>query len=114
VFSAALAAHIELHYQDDKEKNRLCAVVPPPEADTDFANFTAIALSNQYNWSQDEALSKWILNNRLDGFSQMSKSARGNAEKEALLKRMRSNGVAAVMNLIKLDQNYKTQQQEAV
>ncbi|WOJ97028.1 NAD(P)/FAD-dependent oxidoreductase [Congregibacter brevis] len=110
VFSAALAAHVELNYEGDDEKNRLCAVVPPPEADTDFAHFTAIALTNQYNWSQDSDLSKWILKNRLDGFSQMARGADGNDEKMALLNRMRSNGVAAVMNLMKLDQEYKQQE----
>lgn len=110
VFSAALAAHVELNYEGDDEKNRLCAVVPPPEADTDFAHFTAIALTNQYNWSQDSDLSKWILNNRLDGFSKMARGAEGNDEKMALLNRMRSNGVAAVMNLMKLDQEYKQQE----
>ena len=107
MFSAALIAHVELNYEGDEEKNRLCAIVPPPEADTDFANFTAIAMMNQYNWSQDEALSEWILNNRLDGFSQMVKGAMGNPEKEAILKRMRANGPNAVMNLMKLDQEYK-------
>ncbi|MEM1402581.1 MAG: NAD(P)/FAD-dependent oxidoreductase [Pseudomonadota bacterium] len=107
VFSAALAAHVELNYEGDEEKNRLCAVVPPPEADTDFANFTAIAMMNQYNWGQDAALSEWILNNRLDGFSQMVQSAAGNPEKEAILKSMRANGPSAVMNLMKLDQEYK-------
>lgn len=110
VFSAALAAHIELNYEGDDEKNRLCAVVPPPEADTDFAHFTAIALTNQYNWSQDAELSQWILKNRLDGFSKMTKTAEGNDAKIAVLKRMRSHGVAAVMNLIKLDQEYKQQE----
>ena len=107
VFSAALAAHIELNYNTDEEKNKLCAVVPPPEADTDFAHFTAISFTNQYNWGQDAALSEWILNNRLDGFSRMVKSAEGDPEKEAVLHRMRSNGVAAVMNLMKLDQEFK-------
>ena len=101
------SSHVELNYEGDEEKNRLCAIVPPPEADTDFANFTAIAMMNQYNWSQDEALSEWILNNRLDGFSQMVKGAMGNPGKEAILKRMRANGPNAVMNLMKLDQEYK-------
>lgn len=107
VFSAALIAHVELNYEGDEEKNRLCAVVPPPEADTVFAHCTAVSFTNQYNWSQDAELSEWILQNRLDGFSQMVKTAEGNPEKIAVLKRMRSNGVAAVMNLMKLDQEYK-------
>jgi len=110
VFSAALAAHVELNYEGDEEKNHLCTVVPPPEADTDFAHFTAIAMMNQYNWSQDRALSEWILNNRLDGFGQLVKNAQGDSDKEALLKRMRASGPSAVMNLMKLDQDYKAEQ----
>lgn len=112
VFSAALSAHVELTYDGDEEKNRLCAVVPPPEADTDFAHFTAIALMNQYNWGQDESLSEWILNNRLDGFSRLVQRAKNDPEKGALLSRLRASGPDAVMNLIKLDQEFKSQQGE--
>lgn len=109
VFSAALAAHIELNYEGDEAKNKLCAVVPPPDSDTGFAHFTAIAMMNQYHWGQDAALSEWILNNRLDGFSQMVVAAKGNPEKEAVLKRLKDNAPNAVMNLLKLDQEFQAQ-----
>ena len=110
VFSAALAAHIELNYADDAAKNKLCAVVPPPDTDTGFAHFTALAMMNQYHWGLDARLSEWILNNRLDGFSQMVKAAKGDPDKEAVLKRLRDNAPNAVMNLMKLDQEYRAAQ----
>lgn len=110
VFSASLIAHVELAYGSDEEKNRLCAVVPPPEADTDFAHFTAIAMTNQFNWSQDADLSTWMYHNRLDGFSKMVVAAQGDEKKMAVLGRMRQAGTGAVMNLMKLDQEYKQQE----
>ncbi|GHD38348.1 NAD(P)/FAD-dependent oxidoreductase [Parahalioglobus pacificus] len=111
VFSAAMIAHLDLSYPDDAAKNALATPVPPPESDKEFANFTAISMTNQYLWSQDAALSEWILHNRLDGFSQMVKNAAGDPKKEAVLARMSKNGFNAVMNLTKLYQQY--QQEEA-
>ncbi|MBT8113869.1 MAG: hypothetical protein KJP04_00715, partial [Arenicella sp.] len=67
VFSAALIAHVELKYSSDEDKNRLCGVVPLPNTTMDFIRFTAAALMNQYQWSQDADLQRWIAANRLDG-----------------------------------------------
>lgn len=102
VFSAALIAHVELTMDDEEEKNGLCTVVPPPEGPSNFAYFTAVSLTNQYLWSQDEGLRDWIRNNRLDGFSKMAESAGDDADKSAIIRRLREHGVAAVMNLHKL------------
>ncbi|MFT7288549.1 MAG: hypothetical protein ACI87W_002671 [Halieaceae bacterium] len=107
-FSAALIAHVELSYNGDEEKNKLTAVVPPPESTTDFAFFTAVSFTNQYLWSQDAELSQWIRGNRLDGFSKMAEKGAASApQKAALLTRMRESGPAAVMNLYKLHNDYQ-------
>ncbi|MEM9396946.1 MAG: NAD(P)/FAD-dependent oxidoreductase [Pseudomonadota bacterium] len=102
VFSASLIAHVELSMASDEEKNAVTAPVPPPEADTDFAYFTAVSMMNQFLWSQNEELAEWLLNNRLDGFSRMVKNASADQDKTALLKRMREFGPDAVMNLHKI------------
>ncbi len=100
VFSAALIAHVEAAYNDEAEKNRLCGVVPLPNHDTDYIKFTSAFMMNQYNWGQDKALSKWLLGNRLDGFSDMVAGVdRDDTEKVAVLKRIRKNAPMAVMKL---------------
>ncbi len=100
VFSAALIAHLEAAYENEAEKNRLCGVVPLPNHDTDYIKFTSAFMMNQYNWGQDKALSKWLLGNRLDGFSDMVAGVdREDAEKVAVLKRIRKNAPMAVMKL---------------
>jgi len=103
VFSAAFIAHIEAAYEDEDEKNRLCGVVPLPNHDTDWLRMMIAFMMNQYNWSQDEKLREWLLNNRLDGFSKMVKNINNNDHtKKEILKRLRRNAVPAVTKLQQL------------
>jgi hypothetical protein len=100
VFSAAFIAHVEAAYSDEAEKNRLCAVVPLPNHDTDYIRFTAAFMMNQYNWSQDKGLRKWLLNNRLDGFSKLVAGIKeDDVEKQAIMKRIRDNAMPAMGKL---------------
>lgn len=100
VFSAAFIAHVEATYPDEKKKNELCAVVPLPNSDTDWIKMTIAFMMNQYNWSQDKELRNWLLNNRLDGFSKMVRSvSKEDAEKQAILTRIRNNVMPAMMKL---------------
>ena len=100
VFSAAFIAHIEATYEDEKEKNELCAVVPLPNHDTDWIRMMSVFMMNQYRWSQDKELRKWLLHNRLDGFSQLVRSvSKEDEEKQVILKRLRDNAMPAVMKL---------------
>ena len=103
VFSGSLIAHVETHYDDEAEKNRLCAVVPLPNKAEDFVPMTLAAMMNQYNWSQDKPLRTWIRDNRLDGFTKLTGSVDpDDAEKVAILMRMRDNAPKAVGNLMQL------------
>ena len=100
VFSAALIAHVEAAYDDEDEKNRLCGVVPLPNDDTDYIKFTAINLMNQYNWSQDKDLRKWLAGNRLDGMSDLILNIKEDEkDKIAVLQRLRSNAPKAAEKL---------------
>jgi len=100
VFSAAFIAHIEASITDEAEKNRLCAVVPLPNADTDYLRLTAAFMMNQFNWSQNPEIRTWLLNNRLDGFSQMVRDiAPDDSDKQAILKRLRDNAPLAMGKL---------------
>lgn len=69
VFSAAFIAHAELAYTDDAEKNAICNVVPHPDSAEDFIRVTLANTLNNVIWSQDQVLTQWLVNARLDGFS---------------------------------------------
>lgn len=100
VFSAAFIAHIELTRETEEEKNRLCTVVPLPNHDTDWIRMQAAFMMNQYNWSQEKDLRKWLLDNRLDGYSQLvSGIEEHETDKLAIMKRMRDYAVPSVMKL---------------
>ncbi|MEL7463985.1 MAG: NAD(P)/FAD-dependent oxidoreductase, partial [Pseudomonadota bacterium] len=60
-------------------------------------------MMNQFNWSQDKALRSWMTENRLDGFSKMARSVDPeDAEKVAILMKMRDAAKPAMMNGMKL------------
>jgi len=100
VFSAAFIAHVEASYPNDEIKNKICNVVPLPNTDLDWLRLTAAFLMNQHIWSQDPDLKKWLLNNRLDGFSKLVRAVKeDDMEKLMILKRMRDNGKPAMAKL---------------
>ncbi len=100
VFSAAFIAHVEASYPNDEIKNKICNVVPLPNTDLDWLRLTAAFLMNQHIWSQDPDLKKWLLNNRLDGFSKLVRAVKeDDIEKLMILKRMRDNGKPAMAKL---------------
>lgn len=108
VFSAAFIAHVEASLgededENDEEKNRLCGVVPLPNHDTDWIRMFSAFMVNQYNWSQNDELSAWLIGNRLDGFSAMMKSVKeDDEEKQAIIRRIRDNAFPAVARLQEL------------
>nr|WP_070960022.1 NAD(P)-binding protein [Hyphomonas sp. Mor2] len=100
VFSAAFIAHIELTRDTEEEKNRLCAVVPLPNHDTDWIRMQAAFMMNQYNWSQEKDLRQWLRENRLDGYSQLVAGIEEHeTEKLAIMNRFREFSVPSVMKL---------------
>ena len=103
VFSASLIAHIEAAYQNDQQKNALSQIVPLPNKATDWLTVNAAFMRNQYIWSQDKSLQKWLYCSRLDGFSKLvADIAKDDIEKQAILMRLRSNMPKAMENLMRL------------
>lgn len=103
VFSGSLIAYLDAHYEDEDEKNRLAQPVAIPNTLQDFVTMTLGAMMNQFNWSQDKTLREWIRQNRLDGFTKLiSEIDPQNAEKMAIMSRIRENAPKAVTNLMKL------------
>ena len=102
-FSAALVAYVEAHYDDDETRNRLCAPVPFPHQFKDYPRTNVVNMMNQFQWMQDKPLSRWIRNSRLDGFGKLIAAVDpGDAEKLAVLDRLRGNAMAAMANLQRL------------
>ncbi len=102
-FSAALVGHIEATLDDETEKNRLCAPVPMPDAPREWLTATIANMTNQYNWTRDPDLRRWITDCRLDGFARIVRDAdKSDARKQALIARMRETAFPAVSNLQRL------------
>ncbi len=102
VFSAAVIAYVEANYETQKEKNKLCQVVPLPNHDTDWLRMLAAMMQNQFTWSQDKALRKWVMENRLDGFGKVVRNAdKANEAQMAIMQRLKNSALPAMMNLQK-------------
>jgi hypothetical protein len=96
-FSAALLAFIETNMKDDAQKNQLCSVIPLPDQPVHYLAMMAASMSNQYQWSKNEAIRRWINSTRLDAFSAMARNVKPfETDKLALLERYGKNvGLAA-------------------
>jgi len=102
-FSAALAAYVETHFDDDKTKNRLCGPVPFPHTLDDYPRAMLASMWNQFQWGQDKALRQWMRQSRLDGFGKlMASAARDDQHKQAIIARLKDHAAAAIGNLQKL------------
>ena len=100
LFSASFIAHVEANYKGEEKQNELCQVVRLPNHDTDWIPMMAAQMTNQFTWSQDKALRRWVRANRLDGFSDLVKSVvKEDAQKMAILKKMRDNALPALLKL---------------
>jgi hypothetical protein len=100
VFSAAFIAHVEASYGDDVTKNKICTVVPLPNTINDWIRLTAAFMKNQHVWGQDPNLRQWLLEHRLDGFSNLVRNVQQHEiEKIEILTRLKSAGPAAMQKL---------------
>lgn len=102
-FSAAMTAYVEAHYDDDAQKNRLCASVPFPHSLAEYPRAMLANMMNTFQWGQDKALREWIRTSRLDAFGKLTASVdKHDAGKQALLARVKELAAPAVANLQKL------------
>jgi len=114
VFSAAFIAHIEATFEDEKEKNKICGLVPLPNHDTDWIRMLVAMMTNQFTWSKYKGIRKWSTANRLDGFSAMVRGvSKEDVEKQAILKKMKEYGMPAMMKLQQFMQEINTTDQTA-
>ncbi len=99
-FSAALIGHVELSYNDEALKNRICKPVPLPDTPVTWLTMQAATLANRYVWGRDKGIARWLVDSRLDGFSKMMDDVQEHeAEKIAVMERLRAAIVPAVGKL---------------
>ena len=102
VFSASVMAYVEAHYEDEARKNEICNVIPLPNHSTDWIKVVAAGMMNQFVWSQDKELRRWIRNNRLDAFGRLMRNIEeGETEKQKIMQRMRGASMQAMEKLQK-------------
>lgn len=65
-FSAAMIAHVEATYEDDKLKNALCGPVPIPNAPLDFPLVMLQTNLNTIAWLRQPQTASWLGNSRLN------------------------------------------------
>jgi hypothetical protein len=66
LYSAALIAYVESHFDDPREMNAMCSVVPSPELPTDWLAMWAVTLANTARWQQNEQVRGWLSQCRLN------------------------------------------------
>ncbi|MGE0600123.1 MAG: NAD(P)-binding protein [Dehalococcoidia bacterium] len=67
VFSAAFIAHVEAAFDDEAEKNRICAPQAIPDTPADFLEVLQIDLANRQCWGRYPELGDWMVESRLEG-----------------------------------------------
>ncbi|HEY7775395.1 MAG TPA: hypothetical protein VIC02_02545 [Kineobactrum sp.] len=103
-FSAALAAFVEANYDDDETRNRLCQTVPFPHTIEGYIPCNIANMMNQFHWGQEQKLSEWIRQSRLDGFGKVIAAVKpDDVTKRDILLRFRNNAMAAMTNLQRLN-----------
>jgi len=98
--SAAMIAWVEAHVEGEAAQNALTMAVPLPDGIADFPRAALVNLFNQGIWSQNPELMAWLINCRLDGFSALIRDVKPDeADKIAILQKMRPAAMAAMANL---------------
>jgi hypothetical protein len=102
-FSAALIAFVEARFDDDAAKNKLCGVVPLPDAPLSWLGMQAASMGNMYRWSKTPGMNAWITASRLDGFSRlMDEVDENDVAKMQVMERLGANVMKAATKLPQL------------
>ncbi len=99
-FSAAIAARIEVGFDNDVRKNGLTGITPLPDGKREFLTSTLTSMMNQLQWSQDEGLRHWMRTCRLDGFSAtIADVDRTDCDNRAIVEKIRKYAGLSVANI---------------
>jgi hypothetical protein len=101
--SAAAIGYIETHFDDDAEKNALCAPVPVTGEPSDWVRMVSITIANQARWSAHPELMRWQASSRLDGgLAHLLHESCEDVARKALVQRVRNATRAGSANTPKL------------
>ena len=102
-FSAALAAWVEVHIEDEARRNELCTPCPLPDTVADYPQTELANLRNQLVWSSEPELRRWIRDSRLDGFGKVARAVTPDqTDRMAVLTTLRDRAWPAAANLQRL------------
>jgi len=102
-FSAALAAWVEVHIEDEARRNELCTPCPLPDTVEDYPQTELANLRNQLVWSSEPELRRWIRDSRLDGFGKVARAVTPDqTDRMAVLTALRDRAWPAAANLQRL------------
>ena len=101
--SAAVAAWLEVHVDDQDRRNALCTPGVLPDTVGDYPKSELSNLQAQAAWASEPALRRWVRDSRLDGFGRVVEGVSPDeADKMAVLGRMRAAIRPAMANLARL------------
>ena len=104
-FSAALIGHLEATVGDEAVKRKLTNPVPMTNTVEDWVKGQVAGFINQFGWSSDEKIRAWLAGCRLNAFGAKTMQVdEADAEKQAVLRRLRGNAFPALQNLQRLAQ----------
>jgi hypothetical protein len=86
LFSSAVIAYVESHFNDLAEMNALCTVVPTPEHPSSWLRMWAVTFANIRRWGKHAAMNAWLSQCRLNYITAMMHGA--NAESNDKLVRL--------------------------
>ncbi len=99
-FSAAFAGFLEAAFEADDEKNAFAAPMRISDTVEEFIAVHVPDTQNRMACSRHPAVREWIAQSRTDGFTKLMRSIDPNdAEKQAVLQRLREAGALAAANL---------------
>lgn len=76
-FSAAFIGHVESTFEDEVEKNRICAPISPPTVPRDWLRVLRQDLANRWTWNEYPQLQDWLAASRLDPFAKFARTRMG-------------------------------------
>jgi len=102
-FSAGLTAVLETHFQTDAERNSFARPVPMTNTVEDYIRMLKVDMENRIMLGRDKTLRNWAIQSRLDGYGRIAAGIdKADAEKQAVLARVREASQAAYFNLPRL------------
>jgi putative NAD(P)-binding protein len=102
-FSSAVIAHVEAAYDDEAERNDLCAPMLVASSDLDWLRLTLADLRSGRRWGADKALRRWVSEHRLSGSGAGAADAGAHSlEAQHIRERLREARPRAEVNLARI------------